>query len=337
MSFEKLNMKKAYSLILLPIIIYAAYSSINIIISCMIGLGIGILMGPSLSYLRQKFNIPRALSALLLLLMIFAALSAVLFGLGLVLTDQINLLIDNAPKLTENFNARISSFFEDYPRIEKEFNQLNIGGALKNTSGKVFSGVRSTLEVLTLGTFSLVLSLYFAVSSKYYFNSLLKAFPATKRDYTRDVLKKCATKLRLWFKAQLFVMLILGLITSIGLWIVGVEYWALYGLLTAIFSLVPYIGVLIVVSCAVLITLSSNAALVPWVVLVFVVTQQIEGNVVIPLLMKDQLELPEVPLLIFILFCGTWLGIIGIFIAPPIFAVLKVLYVELYLPKVDKV
>jgi predicted PurR-regulated permease PerM len=74
---------------------------------------------------------------------------------------------------------------------------------------------------------------------------------------------------------------------------------------------------------------------VPWVIAVFVVIQQIEGNIILPMLMKNQVALPEVPLLIFILLMGSWLGIVGVFLAPPFFTIMKVLYVELYLPRVD--
>jgi len=129
-------------------------------------------------------------------------------------------------------------------------------------------------------------------------------------------------------------MLILGIMTAIGLWIVGVDYWAVYGVLTALFGIIPYVGTLIVVGCAVLITLASEPSLVPWVIVVFVVVQQIEVNIILPMLMKGQVELPEVPLLIFILLLGSWLGIVGVFLAPPFFAIMRVLYIELYLPRV---
>jgi predicted PurR-regulated permease PerM len=129
-------------------------------------------------------------------------------------------------------------------------------------------------------------------------------------------------------------MVILGVMIAVGLWIVGVDYWAVYGLLAAIFAIIPYIGTLIVVVCASLITLASEPSLVLWVIAVFVVAQQIEGNFVLPMLMKGQVELPEVPLLIFILLLGSWLGIVGVFVAPPFFAIMRVLYIELYLPRV---
>jgi predicted PurR-regulated permease PerM len=92
---------------------------------------------------------------------------------------------------------------------------------------------------------------------------------------------------------------------------------------------------LFVVIAAFFITLAAQPELVWWVVLVFGITQQIEGNVVLPLVMKGQADLPEVPLLVFMLLMGTWFGIIGVFVAPGAFAVVRILYLRIYLPRLE--
>ena len=140
---------------------------------------------------------------------------------------------------------------------------------------------------------------------------------------------------RVWFRAQLIDMAIIGLITTIGLLIAGVEFWALFGLLTALFGIIPYVGVMIVVVIVSFITLASDPSQVPWVLLVFIITQQIEGNVVLPWVMKGQAEIPEALLIIVMLFFGFWFGLLGVFIAPPLVAVMICLYRNLYLPAIE--
>ena len=61
------------------------------------------------------------------------------------------------------------------------------------------------------------------------------------------MLVKSARVVRVWFRAQLIDMAIIGAITTVGLLLVGVNYWALFGLLTAIFGIIPYVGVMLVV------------------------------------------------------------------------------------------
>jgi predicted PurR-regulated permease PerM len=90
-----------------------------------------------------------------------------------------------------------------------------------------------------------------------------------------------------------------------------------------------------VVFAASLITLSTDPSKIPWVLAIFAITQQVEGDVILPLVMKGGAQLPVVPLLIFMLFLGSFFGIIGVFIAPPLLAVLRTLYIDIYLPYVN--
>ena len=328
-------LKYIFCLLILLLFLSTIYYSLTVFVTTVVGIGIGVIMGPALSYLRDRFNMPRALSALLCLLGVVLIFSVVTFSISFIVSDQVENLSQRAPEIKENLNREFNKLTKKYTWIGDQVQDFNFSGTAQNTFNKLFTGIRAGVEVFGAAVFALVLSLYVAVSLKDYFLAIIKAFPAKHQDKAEHVLRECAKTLRMWFKAQLGVMLVLGVITAVGLWIVGVQYWAVYGLLAAIFSLIPYIGMVIVVSVAVLITLASNTALVPWVILVFIITQQIEGNVVIPLLMKEQVELPEAPLLIFMLFCGSWLGVMGVFLAPPILAVIIVLYRNLYLPRVN--
>lgn len=328
-------MRKLFLFLIVIAIFLIIYLSLTVFITCLVGIGIGIIMGPALSYFFQKFNMPRALSALICLLGILVVFSAVTFSISFLVSDQVESLSNKAPEIRESLNREINQFIQKNTWISEQVKDLNLAGTAQKTFNRVFSGLRTGVELFGAGMFALVLSLYVAVSLKDYFQGIINAFPKRHQERAEHVLKECARTLRTWFKAQLGVMCVLGIITAIGLWIVGVEYWAVYGLLAAVFSLIPYVGMILVVSIAVLITLASNAALVPWVILVFIITQQIEGNVVLPLLMKEQVALPEAPLLIFMLFSGSWIGVMGVFLAPPVLAILIVLYRELYLPGIN--
>ena len=327
-------LKYIFVLFLSLLFLVTIYYSFTVFITTVVGIGIGVIMGPALSYLRERFNMPRALSALLCLLGVVLVFTVLTLSITWIVSDQVETLSQKAPEIRENLNREFNSLTKRHSWISDQVEDLNFAGTAQNTFNKLFSGIRTGVEVFGAAIFALVLSLYVAVSLKDYFRGIVSAFPKKHQAKAEKVLKECATTLRMWFKAQLGVMFVLGVITAIGLWIVGVQYWAVYGLLAAIFSLIPYVGMIIVVSVAVLITLASNAALVPWVILVFIITQQIEGNVVIPLLMKEQVELPEAPLLVFMLFCGSWLGVMGVFLAPPLLSIMIVLYRNLYLPKV---
>lgn len=311
------------------------YFSLSIVIITLIGIGIGVLLAPILSFLRVKFKIPRALSALLCFIFILLAVGGVSYATWYLVSDQVDNLVRRAPEISANLKTRFSSIAINYPQLQSQFETLDFVGTAQNLAARLFNGLQASFVILSGLLFALILGLYTAVAIDEYFAAFVRAFPSEHREKTKSVLHRCAKTLRSWFRAQVTDMLILGVLTAIALRIVGVEYWAVYGLLTALFGIVPYLGTMLIVAIASLITLASDPDLVPWVLVVFVVIQQIEGNIILPLLMKGQAELPEVPLLIFILLVGSWLGIVGVFLAPPLFAIIRVVYLELYLPRVD--
>ena len=315
--------------------LFLFYHSIEVILLSLIGIGIGVVMAPLLSLLRRRYKIPRALSALLCLLIIFLFVGATSYALWFLVADQVSTLFERLPVISTNLKSRLSFVFARYPWLLNQIETLSLADTVQEIITQFFKGLNASIAALSGFLFSLILSLYVAVSLRDYFSTILQAFPPKHREKAERVLSRCASTLRLWFRAQLTDMVILGILTSLSLWAIGVDYWAIYGMLTAIFGIIPYVGTLLVVICASLITLSSDPSLVPWVIGVFILIQQIEGNIILPLLMKGQVELPEAPLLIFILLFGSWLGLMGIFLAPPVFAVLRVLYIELYLPYID--
>lgn len=306
------------------------YTRIVAVVS-LIGIGIGVLLAPVLSIAKRRFKIPRALGALLCLLVITVVIGGAAFGTWYLVSDQAESLSARLPEIYANLKSRVA----EYPRLRNQLESLDLGAATRTFASYFFKGMMSGFSAISGFVFALIISLYTAVSMEDYFQGVVGAFPRVHREKAAYVLGRCATTLRLWFRAQLIDMVILGIITAIGLWIVGVDYWAVYGLLTALFAIIPYIGTVIVIVCASLITLASDPSQVLWVLAVFAVTQQVEGNIILPMLMKGQVELPEVWLLIFMLFLGTLLGILGVLLAPPLFAVLRILYIELYLPRVD--
>ena len=331
--------KNPYSLISFAILFIAvlmmAYFSRYLILMCLVGLGLGVLVIPLIKHFRRKFRLPPALSALIILLMFMALLAGVLGSIYYLMADQFTALSERAPEFIKIAQYKMTHMFSRYPWIQDQINGFKIFETAQNGMMWVFDGIQTSLIAASGFVFAIIIALYTAVDSEDYFDSLVEAFPFNTRPKARLILKRSAEVLRQWFKAQLIAMVLIGSLTSIGLLIVGNNYWAVFGLLTAILGIIPYVGIILVVTAATLITLTTDASQVPWVLLVFGITQQLEGNVILPMVMKGQADLPEVPLLIFMILMGGFFGILGVFVSPPIFAVLRVIYIQVYIPKME--
>lgn len=317
-------------IILMIILFYTKF----IVLTALISIGLGTLFMPILNFLR-KYHVPRGLSALILLLGILLVVSGVGASIYFLVADQISELTKKGPEIMESLRSWAGKLFDRFPWLESEIQQIQAGDTFKQSILNIFKGFRMGLIALTGAILALVIGLYTAVNGKEYFNSTVEAFPPKHRVKARSILQESAQVLRGWFNAQLIDMVIIGILTGVGLWIAGVQYWAVFGLLTAVLGIIPYVGIIIVVTMATLITLASDPSKVPWVLAIFIVTQQLESDVILPLVMKGKAELPVVPLLIFMLFLGSFFGVLGVFVSPALFAILRVLYIRIYLPAID--
>lgn len=321
--------------LLLVILAGILFFSRYVVLISVIGLGIGTLLSPLLNYFHLRFRIPRVLSATIVLSLIFFLLGIVLYGLIDVVSDQLNTLTTRYPLIIRNLQDLLSRMGRRHPWMEQHLGEWDLVSALQTGLQHLYLGLQTGLLGIGGMSFALILGLYTAVNSREYFQALLQAFPARSRPRTQHLFLSIARTLRRWFRAQLIDMGIIGGVTALGLWLAGMDYWAVFGLVTAIFGIIPYVGIILVVICAALLTLASDPSKVPWVLGIFFLTQQLEGNVILPLVMKDQVSLPEVPLLIIMLLMGHWFGLVGIFLAPPFLAVLRTIYLLIYIPKVE--
>ncbi len=335
---ERVEISKStivFTVLFIMMLIIAYYSRYILLIS-MIGIGIGVLINPVLGYLRKKIHLPRALSALIVLITVILVSLVVLGSLYYLVADQVSSLKERWPEIQRTAEGYISNLFTRFPWIQEQILSFDIAGSVNSSAMSLIQGFRTGIVAISGGVFALIIGLYTAVNGGEYFEKTVEAFLPSKREKAKNVLIDCARVIRGWFKAQLIDMVIIGFMTGLGLWIAGVEYWAVFGLLTAILGIIPYVGIILVVMATCLISLSSDPSKIPWILLIFGVTQQIEGDVILPLVMKGGAQLPVVPLLIFMMFLGSFFGILGVFVAPPLLAIIRTLYIEIYLPYVER-
>jgi len=204
------------------------------------------------------------------------------------------------------------------------------GASDPEAMGKVFKGTVTVFGGLADVILVLFLSLYFAVDPKLYRNGALMLLPETVRGKVGEALDASGVALRKWLLGQLGAMAVVGLITGIGLWAVGVPLAIPLAILTAILDFVPLIGPLIAAIPGILIAFSQGPEVAVYAALVYFGAQFIEGHVVIPLAQKWSVSLPPVLGLLAIVACGLVFGLIGVLFAMPLTVVAVVLVKRLW-------
>jgi predicted PurR-regulated permease PerM len=115
-----------------------------------------------------------------------------------------------------------------------------------------------------------------------------------------------------------------------------VPFALLLGIFSGLISFIPYVGALISIVVPVVLALISDPFSVVWVILAFFIIQQIEGNLLQPIVMSRAVDLHPAMVVFAILVMGTLFGIVGVFLAVPLVAAVQVLVRELWVQKMDQ-
>jgi predicted PurR-regulated permease PerM len=141
-----------------------------------------------------------------------------------------------------------------------------------------------------------------------------------------------------WFIGQLAAMTFIAVFWAISLSIIGVPFALLLGIFSGLVSFIPYVGATISVVLPLLLALlTEDPFRAVYVILAFVIIQQIEGNILQPMLMSRAVDLHPALVVFAILTMGTLFGIVGVFVAVPLVAVLQVLVRELWVSRMDEI
>jgi predicted PurR-regulated permease PerM len=214
--------------------------------------------------------------------------------------------------------------------------QLPPAGELMPDNADLFSRVTgvfsTTLSVIANFVIILFVGLYLAADSATYTNGLVKLFPRDHRRRAREVVDAVGDTLWWWLVGKLIAMAVVGVLTWVGLSIMGVPLALTLGLLAALLDFIPNIGPVIAGVPAVLLALVSSPRLALYVFIFYVFIQVLESYVLTPVLQMKTVKLPPALTIVAQVLLGVLTGGIGLILATPLAAgalvVVKMLYVE---------
>ena len=180
--------------------------------------------------------------------------------------------------------------------------------------GTLLSSTTSMVGVVGL---IIIGGIYFAVDPGLYTRGAIPLVPKDHRALAQETLTRCTTALRSWMLGQFSSMAAVGILTGLGLWAIGVPAVAGLALLTAGLCIIPIVGPILAVVPAALLGFTVSPQVALGVVALYVVVQQIEGNVLQPVIQKYAVELPPALLLFSLFGMGAMCGPLGVLLAAP--------------------
>ncbi|MGV8959714.1 MAG: AI-2E family transporter [Stenotrophomonas sp.] len=214
------------------------------------------------------------------------------------------------------------------PIAKQGIDQLH--ASMSGLAAKAGALAMSASGNLTDMALMLVGGIYLAAQPKLYRQGTLKLFPADRRALVGEAMDDSGHALRAWLGGQLLAMAVVGTLTGVGLWLLGVPVAFGLGLITALLDFVPIVGPILAAIPAVLLGFTVSPQVALGALLVFVAMQQLEGHVLQPLIQQRAVDLPPALLLISLFGIGALFGLPGVLLAAPMTVVIFVLVKRLY-------
>jgi predicted PurR-regulated permease PerM len=320
---------------------YFVYKITGVVLAFLLTILFSILLSAPVNYLHR-----RGLSRTWGMLAVLAAFALALYVFGLavvpVVETQSAQLVAAFPTLLEEAIAlfnRVQSFFGLGARISLDGGSFPEVGRQLLTGNAVSTAAGVGLTVATaasLGLVVLIATIYMVIRPEPWVEGFVALFPAGWRQRTREVLFELYHTVQRWFIGQLTAMTFIAVFWAISLWLIGVPFALLLGIFSGLISFVPYLGATISVVLPLLLALISEPFTAVYVIIAFVIIQQIEGNILQPILMSRAVDLHPALVVFAILTMGTLFGIVGVFLAVPLVAVVQVLVRELWVRRMDE-
>ena len=201
---------------------------------------------------------------------------------------------------------------------------------MKSFGKLLFPVVSSTFEAVAGLLIIIFIAMYVGTSPGTYRKGILHLVPHDKRPKAEEVLTDLAETLRGWLIARLMAMVIIGAVTAGGLTLIGVKAALALGVIAGLLELIPFYGPVIAAIPAVAVAMVESPQKGLYTVLLYILIQQLEGNLLTPMLLKKRLEIPPVLTIVGVSAFGIVFGVLGMLAAEPLIAATLLLVKKLY-------
>jgi predicted PurR-regulated permease PerM len=301
---------------------------------------VGVLLGVALSApveALRRWKVPRAVSSPLIVVSVLAALGVVgyLFlpqldqqgsQLSTLLPDSFSNLVNQIERLASRFGLSLDFGAEE---------GFSLVGLVRRLTGGIL-GLFSSLVFAVAGVVvAIFLGIYLAADPGPVVGWVVRLFPSSQRSRAREILAESRSALLSWLLGRLLSMAIIAVLSTVALYFIGIPAPVLLGLFAGLVAFVPYIGPIISVIPPALLGLLGEPIHALYVIVAYIVIQQIESNVLTPLIMQKVASVHPAVVIAAVTLLGTVFGFLGALLALPIAVVAAVLVEELWFRRLE--
>jgi len=269
----------------------------------------------------QRRKVPRIFGVIFIYLLVLLLLALVVTLIFPTLAEQIKELTNHFPDFMDKMGLSINELWGKY-QVEGNLQGFlyKISSRLTEATSSLFATIIGLFGGLFSAVMVLVISFYLAVQEKGVKKFLISLTPKDHQHYVSDLIDRIQIKIGSWLRGQLLLMFIIGCLTFIGLYFLGVPYVLILALLAGLFEIIPYVGPIIAAIPAVILAFLISPFLALLVIVLYIVIQQLENYVIVPQVMKKAVGLNPIVIIVVMLIGAKLAGVLGLILAVPLTA-----------------
>lgn len=267
----------------------------------------------------------------IVVLAVAALLAGTIWLIGAQVSAQLGELIGTLPDAVARVKAwleqsSVGKAIADFAQSSTKNSEGTVSG-LARFAGGTFSAITDAVVILFVG-------LYFAADPGLYKRGVVRLFPPHARRRVLSALEASGIALKKWLVGQLSAMVAVGALTFLGLVLLKVPLALSLALIAGLLEFIPFVGPIVASVPAILMGFSQGPQEALYVALLYLAINQIEGNVIIPMIQKWAVHLPPALGILSVVASGVLFGIAGVLFAVPLMVVAMTLVQELYIKRV---
>jgi predicted PurR-regulated permease PerM len=275
--------------------------------------------------LARYLHVPERWSLWVASGIIFIVLLGLIALFGAQIRAQFSNVVERLPFVIDNFskNLGFGAVSDDLSALVNNMPSGGLATRIAGIGGAVLSGLADFLLVVIAG-------IYIAATPNLYKQGFIKLFPKRHHERVESSLDAAGQALRLWLTSQMIAMACVAVLSTLAFWLIGLPSPHALGMIAGLADFIPFLGPILGALPAVLFAFSISGEVALWTVLAVVAIQQIEGNVIFPLVARSMVTIPPALALFAILVGSILFGTLGLIFGFPLAVVAYVLVKKLY-------
>ncbi len=296
--------------------LYVVYLIQDIIVWFIFALTISILFNPLISWVHKR-KIPRPVAVIMVYLVIFGLLGFIIGSTGSLFAGEIKDFTSNFSQYLEKVSPFFDGLLGDQESLITTFSKTieSAKGSIFNALFIIFGGIFITFFVITL-------AILLSFEERAVERVLVLFFPKEQEAFVLNLLTRVQKKVSAWFGSRVIACIFVGVVSYISLILLDAPYALSFGILAGILNFIPFIGPLITGVIVFLVLAVTNFPKAVFAIIIFTLIQQVENNILSPVLAKKMMDIsPSLSLIALTIGASLW-GILGAILVIPLAGIL---------------